>query len=177
MYSIFFVLLHRSPGRSSPNFQLLVMNPGFFISCRKGTKNPLKLTFPLSFLFPCKSTPFWIPHQVNNHQLLHTNTQTPSANRSCHPALRCGTQSPRPSASVSIVIPQKCGIQKPSPMRPSQSQMHRLPVSTVHVIPHPLYNVIPQKCGIQKHRTIASVSIANAQPPSANRSCHPALPL
>ena len=85
LYSIFFVLLHRSPGRSSPSFQLLVMNPGFFMSCRKGTKNPLKLTFPLSFLFPCKSTPFWIPHQVNNHQLLHTNTQNPCAIRSCHP--------------------------------------------------------------------------------------------
>ena len=37
LYLIFFVLLHRSPGRSSPSFQLLVMNPVFFVSCRKGT--------------------------------------------------------------------------------------------------------------------------------------------
>ena len=37
LYSIFFVLLHRSPGRSSPSFQLLVMNPGFFMFCCKGT--------------------------------------------------------------------------------------------------------------------------------------------
>ena len=41
LYSIFFVLLLRSPGRSSPSFQLLVMNPGFFMSCCKG-----KQTFP-----------------------------------------------------------------------------------------------------------------------------------
>ena len=37
LHSIFVVLLHRSPGRSSPSFQLLVMNPGFFISCCKVT--------------------------------------------------------------------------------------------------------------------------------------------
>lgn len=29
LYSIFFVILQCSSGRSSPSFQLLVMNPGF----------------------------------------------------------------------------------------------------------------------------------------------------
>ena len=58
LYSIFFVLLHRSPGRSSPSFQLLVMNPGFFMSCRRRYYNSHRIpAFPLSFLFPvCQRT-------------------------------------------------------------------------------------------------------------------------
>ena len=41
-----------SPGRSSPSFQLLVMNPGCFMSFRKGMKNHDASFFHLVFTIP-----------------------------------------------------------------------------------------------------------------------------
>lgn len=46
-----FLPLHCSPGRSSPSFQILVMNPGFFMSFCKGTPFPVKPCF-FRYLFP-----------------------------------------------------------------------------------------------------------------------------
>ena len=44
--SMFYIFLQCSPGRSSPSFQLLVMNPGFFMPFRKVSK---KKSYTLSF--------------------------------------------------------------------------------------------------------------------------------
>ncbi len=40
--------MHCSPGHSSPSFQILVMNPGFYVFC-KGTLSPVK---PCFFRYP-----------------------------------------------------------------------------------------------------------------------------
>ena len=49
--SISFVLLFRSPGRSSPSFQLLVMNPFFFMRVREDTIISFTIKFFASVLF------------------------------------------------------------------------------------------------------------------------------
>ena len=49
--SMFYIFLQCSPGRSSPSFQLLVMNPGFFMSFRKVSKKNYTLSFSSAFHF------------------------------------------------------------------------------------------------------------------------------
>ena len=53
LYSIKSVYLRCSPGRSSPRYQMLVMNPGFFIPCILFTKIvdgfDLRVSFSINF--------------------------------------------------------------------------------------------------------------------------------
>ena len=55
--SMFYIFLQCSPGRSSPSFQLLVMNPGFFMPFRKVSKKKLHLILFFCISFQLQTSP------------------------------------------------------------------------------------------------------------------------